>query len=62
MRQQEPDINEIAFRIVQAATTEEPAEEPKPGERTDEQAPVVRPTIKERPGSAGHDQGRLAAG
>ena len=30
MRQPEPDINEIAFRIVQAATAEKPVEETKP--------------------------------
>lgn len=60
MRQQEPDINEMAFRIVQAATTEKPAGEPKPAEHADEQAPVVKPAIKDRPDS-GH-QGRLAAG
>ena len=63
MKQQEPDINEIAFRIVQAATAEKPAEEPKPADVSADRAggeiraAVIRPG--KRPIS---DQNRSAAG
>ena len=63
MRQPEPDINEIAFRIVQAATAEKPVEESKPEDVSAERTGGhVRPAVSrpdERPIS---DQHRNAAG
>ena len=59
----EPDVNEIAFRIVQAATAEKPVEEPKPSDASADcaggriRATVIGPD--ERPIS---DRNRNAAG
>ena len=61
MRQPEPDINEIAFRIVQAATAEKPVEETKP-----EDVSADRTSGKIRAAPRSSDEGsardRMAAG
>ncbi|MCY4113145.1 MAG: hypothetical protein OXG33_04295 [Chloroflexi bacterium] len=54
MRQPEPDINVLAFKIVQAATAEKPVPEPKTTEPANEAEPSLRPTIRKR--SARHNR------